>query len=177
MDQQPVLRVQAQRHHEDGPDHVGHGVTSEVSCKKHKPQDPLRENKATARQQPGAPGDPVRPSPAPLTECNERRDDGHRQGGHEQVDGAGQAGDLPHAGVAQPDHVGVSVVHLDVTLNADARREGAADLRRTQGQTGPCSPNMHTTEHRRSTRNHRGDRQHPGFIVCVCVLFVSTSSR
>lgn len=55
---------------------------------------------------------------APLTECNEWSDDGHGQGSYEQVDGARQEGDLPHAGVAQSDDVGVSVMHLDVAVNA-----------------------------------------------------------
>lgn len=55
------------------------------------------------------------------TEGNERSDDRHGQGSDEQVDGARQEGDLPHAGVSQPDDVGVSVVHLDVALNAGSR--------------------------------------------------------
>lgn len=69
------------------------------------------------------------PCEGALTEGDQRRDDGHGQGGEEQVDGAGQEGDLPHAGVPQTHHVGVSVVHLDVALNAGGRREGAAHLR------------------------------------------------
>lgn len=60
-------------------------------------------------------------SAAPLTECNQRSDDRHGQGGDEQVDGARQEGDLPHAGVPQSDDVRVGVVHLDVALNAGSR--------------------------------------------------------
>lgn len=66
---------------------------------------------------------------APLTECNKWSDDRHGQGSYEQVDGARQEGDLPHAGVSQSNDVSVSVVHLNVALNAGSRRERAADLR------------------------------------------------
>lgn len=66
---------------------------------------------------------------APLTESDEGGDDRHGQGGHEQVDGARQEGGLPHAGVPQSNDVGVGVVHLNVAVDADPRREGAADLR------------------------------------------------
>lgn len=63
-----------------------------------------------------------------LTECNQRSDDRHGQRSHEKVDGAGQEGDLPHTGVTQADDIGVSVVHLDVALDASLGREGTADL-------------------------------------------------
>lgn len=32
VDQQPVLRVQTQSHHQDGPEHQHHRVSLEVSC-------------------------------------------------------------------------------------------------------------------------------------------------
>lgn len=66
---------------------------------------------------------------APLTEGNERGDDRHGQGSYEQVDGARQEGELPHAGVSQSNDVRVGVVHLNVAMDAGSRREGAADLR------------------------------------------------
>lgn len=78
---------------------------------------------------------------APLTECNERSDDGHSQGSYEQVDGARQEGNLPHAGVAQSDDVSVGVMHLDVALNAGTGRERATDLRNTDGNTETISGN------------------------------------
>lgn len=55
---------------------------------------------------------------APLTECNEWSDDGHGQGGYEQVDRAGQEGGLPHAGVPQSNDISVSVMHLNVAVHA-----------------------------------------------------------
>lgn len=72
---------------------------------------------------------------APLTECDQRSDDGHGQRRHEKVDGTRQEGHLPHTGVTQADDVGVGVVHLDVAMDASLGREGAADLsRRTRGR-------------------------------------------
>lgn len=54
-----------------------------------------------------------------LTEGDQWGDDGHRQGGHEQVEAARQTGDLPDAGISQSEDVGVSVVHLDVAVDSD----------------------------------------------------------
>lgn len=56
-----------------------------------------------------------------LTDRNKWRDDGHSQGGYEQVDGPRQEGDLPHAGVTQSNDISVSVMHLDVALYAGPR--------------------------------------------------------
>lgn len=64
------------------------------------------------------------------TESDERRDDGHRQRGNEQVDDTRQEGNFPGARVSQPDDVCMSVMQLDVSVDAGVSRERTADLSR-----------------------------------------------
>lgn len=83
---------------------------------------------------------------APLTECNKWSDDGHGQGSYEQVDSARQERDLPYAGVTQSNDISMSMMHLNVALNAGLRWEWATDLSgRTQGQMGMFM-NIQTTK-------------------------------
>lgn len=69
-----------------------------------------------------------------LTDGDEGRDDGDGQRRDEQVDGSRQEGHLPGAGVSQADHISVSVMHLNMSLNTCPRRERAAHLRDRERQ-------------------------------------------
>ncbi len=61
---------------------------------------------------------PINCPEAPLTKCNKRSDDRHGQGCYEQVDSARQEGDLPYAGVTQSNDISMSMMHLNVAVNA-----------------------------------------------------------
>lgn len=54
----------------------------------------------------------------PLTKCNKWSDDRHGQRSYEQVDGARQEGDLPYAGVTQVNDISMSMMHLNMSMNA-----------------------------------------------------------